>query len=111
MKLRIGVVLRGEGMKPPDIEQAAGRSTRRTGRALEDFSRGLVNAGADALIVHARKAVLGGCRRTRTAPCRRLRFDVVERLRADARRYAGDRQRRHPHLRAGAWRRCRASTA
>jgi tRNA-dihydrouridine synthase A len=50
--------------------------------ALHGFARALVDAGADALIVHARKAVLGGLspHENRTVPP--LRPDVVAALRA-----------------------------
>jgi tRNA-dihydrouridine synthase A len=50
--------------------------------ALEAFARGLLDAGADALIVHARKAVLGGLspHENRTVPP--LRHDAVAQLRA-----------------------------
>jgi tRNA-dihydrouridine synthase A len=80
VKLRVGVVLRGEA-KSPELEDAAGRFNEADWRALEDFSRGLVNAGVDALIVHARKAVLGGWSPHENRSVPPLRFEVVERLR------------------------------
>ena len=82
VKLRIGVVLRSEGQKTAQLETLAGHFNDDDWRALEDFSKGLVASGADALIVHARKAVLGGWspHENRSAPP--LRFDIVERLRA-----------------------------
>jgi tRNA-dihydrouridine synthase A len=54
VKLRIGVVLRTEGENGAQLETMAGRFDDDDWRALEDFSKGLVAAGADALIVHAR---------------------------------------------------------
>src|SRR5690606_41697293 len=50
--------------------------------ALLHFAQGLLDAGADVLVVHARKAVLGGLspHENRTVPP--LRADVVARLRA-----------------------------
>jgi len=82
VKLRVGVVLRGEGMKSAEMEQAAGRFDDADWQGLEGFSRALVNAGADALIVHARKAVLGGWSPHENRSVPPLRYEVVERLRA-----------------------------
>jgi tRNA-dihydrouridine synthase A len=82
VKLRVGVALRGEDMNSADMEQAAGRFDEADWQGLEAFSRGLVNAGADALIVHARKAVLGGWSPHENRSVPPLRFEVVEQLRA-----------------------------
>jgi tRNA-dihydrouridine synthase A len=82
VKLRIGVVDR-------DAAGGSAAALRRgqafdagDARELEQFARGLVGAGADALIVHARKAVLGGLspHENRTVPP--LRHEVVAQLRA-----------------------------
>jgi tRNA-dihydrouridine synthase A len=79
VKLRIGIIdrrdARGiaiESMQRFDEEDFA---------ALLAFARAVTNAGSEALIVHARKAVLGGFspHDNRTVPP--LRFDVAERLR------------------------------
>ena len=81
VKFRIGVVDR----------EAAGGSAAALQRgqdfdaadeaALLDFSRALIDAGADMLVVHARKAVLGGLspHQNRTVPP--LRADAVAALR------------------------------
>jgi tRNA-dihydrouridine synthase A len=79
VKLRIGIIdrrdARGiaiESMQRFDEEDFA---------ALLAFARAVTNAGSEALIVHARKAVLGGFspHDNRTVPP--LRFDIAERLR------------------------------
>ncbi|HUG73105.1 MAG TPA: tRNA dihydrouridine(20/20a) synthase DusA [Steroidobacteraceae bacterium] len=58
-------------------------------RMLEQFARALMAAGTDMLIVHARKAVLGGLspHENRTVPP--LRYDAVASLRAALRPDAG----------------------
>ena len=80
VKLRIGVVDRAA----VGGEQAARAMARFDAQDEEDllaFCRQISTAGAGALIVHARKAVLGGLspHENRTVPP--LRFDVVARLR------------------------------
>src|ERR1700742_2609269 len=64
VKLRIGVVdaleLGGDGSSRRESARAAAARFGEPERiALEQFTRGVVAAGADAIIVHARKAVLG----------------------------------------------------
>jgi tRNA-dihydrouridine synthase A len=81
VKLRVGVVLRAADMESADLAAAAERFDEGDWRALTEFSQGLVGAGADALIVHARKAVLGGWSPHENRSVPPLRFDVVERLR------------------------------
>src|SRR6185295_5504586 len=50
--------------------------------ALEQFTRGIVAAGADAIIVHARKAVLGAWSPRDNREIPPLRYDVVRALKA-----------------------------
>ncbi len=81
VKYRVGVV---------DRDAPGGRSARELAlgfdaedaRRLESFTTALIGAGADRLIVHARKAVLGGLspHENRTVPP--LRFDEVAALHA-----------------------------
>jgi tRNA-dihydrouridine synthase A len=82
VKLRIGVVDRS---RPHDIPAgpAMQRFDEQDFQALLGFCRAVVAAGAQALVVHARKAVLGGLspHENRTVPP--LRYDVVRRLRAE----------------------------
>jgi len=82
VKLRVGVVLRAEDMKSADLAAAAERFDEDDWQSLLGFARGLVDAGADALVVHARKAVLGGWSPHENRSVPPLRFEVVERLRA-----------------------------
>jgi len=79
VKLRIGVVEAG---------RRSARSAAIAEYTDEDFVRLLAfadkvrGAGADALIVHARKAVLGGLSPKDNREVPPLRFDIVRRLRA-----------------------------
>jgi tRNA-dihydrouridine synthase A len=77
VKMRIGVV-EGEGgrARVQDFDEA-------DYARLHGFTAGIAAAGCDAVIVHARKAVLGGLspRENREVPP--LRYDVVRRLRQD----------------------------
>ncbi len=81
VKFRIGVVEReAEGGTAPATARGQEFDSR-DAAALEHFARSLLSAGADALVVHARKAVLGGLspHENRTVPP--LRYDVVDGLR------------------------------
>lgn len=81
VKLRIGVVDRAAAGSAAAATAAMQRFDEDDfGRLLEFMSR-CVAAGADALVVHARKAVLGGLspHENRTVPP--LRYDVVARAR------------------------------
>jgi tRNA-dihydrouridine synthase A len=81
VKFRIGVVDTQEHGRGAAALARGQEFNAADGLALEQFSRTLRDAGADALIVHARKAVLGGLspHENRTVPP--LRHDVVARLR------------------------------
>jgi tRNA-dihydrouridine synthase A len=80
VKLRVGVVMSEVGTKATDLQNEAERFDAQDWQALESFSGALVAAGADALIVHARKAVLGGWSPHENRSVPPLRFEVVEKL-------------------------------
>jgi tRNA-dihydrouridine synthase A len=80
VKLRVGIVSRARCADAQAAAAAAGRFDEEDWAALWDFASGLADAGADALIVHARKAVLGGWSPQENRSVPPLRFDVVERL-------------------------------
>jgi tRNA-dihydrouridine synthase A len=86
VKLRIGVVdaleLGGDGMSRRESARAAAARFGDPERiALEDFVHGIVRAGCDAVIVHARKAVLGAWSPRDNREIPPLRYDVVRGLR------------------------------
>jgi tRNA-dihydrouridine synthase A len=86
VKLRIGVVdaheLAGDGMSRRESARAAAARFGEPERiALEEFVRGIVRAGVDAIIVHARKAVLGAWSPRDNREIPPLRYDVVRALR------------------------------
>jgi tRNA-dihydrouridine synthase A len=85
VKLRIGVVdaneLEGEGLKKRESARAAaGRFGEPERAALDAFVSGIVAAGAAAVIVHARKAVLGAWSPRDNREIPPLRYDVVREL-------------------------------
>ncbi len=82
VKLRIGVVDRSLTGSAAAAMEAAQRFDEADMAALLGFAQAVVSAGADVLIVHARKAVLGGLspHENRTVPP--LRYDVVAQLKA-----------------------------
>jgi tRNA-dihydrouridine synthase A len=80
VKLRVGVELREARTQAVDLQNAAEKFDEQDWQALNSFSSALVEAGADALIVHARKAVLGGWSPHENRSVPPLRFEVVERL-------------------------------
>ncbi|HTU64927.1 MAG TPA: tRNA dihydrouridine(20/20a) synthase DusA [Steroidobacteraceae bacterium] len=87
VKLRIGVVdaqeLDEEGAtKRESARVASARFGDAERDALENFVRGIVAAGCDAVIVHARKAVLGAWSPRDNREIPPLRYDVVRELRA-----------------------------
>jgi tRNA-dihydrouridine synthase A len=86
VKLRIGVVdareLAPEGSSRRETARAAAARFAAPERAaLEEFAHGVVRAGADAIIVHARKAVLGAWSPRDNREIPPLRYDVVRDLR------------------------------
>ena len=90
VKLRIGVVdgaeLGGEGVsRRESAREAAGRFGVAEQAALAEFVGGIVAAGCDAIIVHARKAVLGAWSPRDNREIPPLRYDVVQELKT---RYA-----------------------
>ncbi len=82
VKFRVGVVDREAAGGGAPAMQAALRFDDADAAALEEFASALLDAGTDRLIVHARKAVLGGLspHENRTVPP--LRFDAVAALKA-----------------------------
>jgi tRNA-dihydrouridine synthase A len=85
VKLRIGVVdaleITGTGLSRRESARAAASRFGTPERlALEDFVRGIVAAGCDAVIVHARKAVLGAWSPRDNREIPPLRYDVVRAL-------------------------------
>jgi tRNA-dihydrouridine synthase A len=87
VKLRIGVVdaaeLGGEGMtRRESARAAAARFGAPQQQALEEFVDGIVAAGCEAVIVHARKAVLGAWSPADNREIPPLRYDVVRGIQA-----------------------------
>jgi tRNA-dihydrouridine synthase A len=87
VKLRIGVVDATEfdaegGSKREKARAAAARFGEPEQAALDGFVDGIVAAGCDAVIVHARKAVLGAWSPADNREIPPLRYDVVRGLRA-----------------------------
>ena len=85
VKLRIGVVdgaeLGGEGKSRRETaREAAARFGDAEQAALAEFVDGIVAAGCDAIIVHARKAVLGAWSPRDNREIPPLRYDVVQAL-------------------------------
>ena len=85
VKLRIGVVdaheLGGEGATRRESARAAAARFGDAERAeLQGFVGGIVNAGCDVVIVHARKAVLGAWSPRDNREIPPLRYDVVREL-------------------------------
>ncbi|HET9862844.1 MAG TPA: tRNA dihydrouridine(20/20a) synthase DusA [Steroidobacteraceae bacterium] len=86
VKLRIGVVdaheFGGAGeSRRESARAAAARFAEAERAALEEFVDGIVAAGCDAVIVHARKAVLGAWSPADNREIPPLRYDVVQDLR------------------------------
>jgi tRNA-dihydrouridine synthase A len=87
VKLRIGVVdlaeLDGEGPRRESARAAASRFGDEERRDLHEFVAGVVAAGCSAVIVHARKAVLGAWSPRDNREIPPLRYDVVRELKAE----------------------------
>ena len=79
VKMRIGVVV-GRGR---EANEAVSRYTEDDYGALHNFLSIMRDAGSDAAIVHARKAVLGGLSPKDNREIPPLRYDVVERVKKD----------------------------
>ena len=86
VKLRIGVVDGAEIGEGASRRQSAREAATRFGdaelAALEEFVGGIIAAGCDAIIVHARKAVLGAWSPRDNREIPPLRYDVVRALKA-----------------------------
>ena len=78
VKMRIGVVA-GQGTA---AREAIGRFTPQDVQSLQEFVTAVRSAGAAAVIVHARKAVLGGLSPKENREVPPLRYDVVRELKA-----------------------------
>jgi hypothetical protein len=73
----------GEGLsRRESAREAAARFGVAEHAALEEFVGGIVTAGCDAIIVHARKAVLGAWSPRDNREIPPLRYDVVQALKA-----------------------------
>ena len=79
VKTRIGVVVRGE---EPDTAAAMQRFDARDEDALHGFVGRLVAAGCAGLVVHARKAVLGGLSPAENRSVPPLRHDIARQVRS-----------------------------
>ena len=80
VKMRIGVVRSGVR---PAVAGALGRFTEEDFAALREFVVQIERAGAAALIVHARMAVLGGLSPQENREIPPLRYEVVRRLKRE----------------------------
>jgi tRNA-dihydrouridine synthase A len=81
VKLRIGVVDATGEKRNSEWRGHVATFDERDRAALYGFVRGLIDAGADALIIHARKAVLGAFSPKDNREVPPLRYDVVDELR------------------------------
>ena len=79
VKLRIGVVT----ARAREIAEAVARFDEEDFEALCRFVGGVRDAGCEAAIVHARKAVLGGLSPKDNREIPPLRYDVVQRLKSE----------------------------
>ena len=94
--------LRGRGLaRRESAREAAARFGERERDALHEFVSGILAAGSDAVIVHARKAVLGAWSPRDNREIPPLRHDVVRELRAAFPPRASGAQRRAAHRGSG----------
>jgi tRNA-dihydrouridine synthase A len=77
VKMRVGVIDGGEHLR--DRVQSFGEADW---RALQEFMRAIAAAGCGRVIVHARKAVLGGLSPEENRAVPPLRYDIVRELKA-----------------------------
>lgn len=82
VKMRIGTVDGSAGDRQR-IAQQIEQFDADDWAALRDFIAGIAAAGCEVMIVHARKAVLGGYSPKDNREIPPLRYDVVQRLRAE----------------------------
>jgi tRNA-dihydrouridine synthase A len=83
VKMRIGVVRREAASNAADsVQSATARFDEDDFEALAAFVTAVRDAGCAAVIVHARKAVLGGLSPRENREIPPLRYDVVKRLKA-----------------------------
>jgi len=80
VKMRIGVINRHRD-RDIDARAAVSRFDEADFAALHDFTAAIVEAGCHGVVVHARKAVLGGLSPADNRSVPPLRFDVAQRLR------------------------------
>ena len=80
VKMRIGVINRHQD-RQVDARAAVNRFDEADFEALHHFTAAVVAAGCQGVIVHARKAILGGLSPADNRSVPPLRFDVVQRLR------------------------------
>jgi tRNA-dihydrouridine synthase A len=80
VKMRIGVINRHRD-RDIDARAAVNRFDEADFAALQQFTAAIVEAGCQGVIVHARKAILGGLSPADNRSVPPLRFDVVQRLR------------------------------
>jgi tRNA-dihydrouridine synthase A len=77
VKMRVGVIDGGDGLRDRVQE-----FSEADWRALQEFVRAVVAAGCSRVIVHARKAVLGGLSPEENRAVPPLRYDIVRELKA-----------------------------
>lgn len=107
VKMRVGTV-DGTGADRNRIARETQDFSERDYASLHGFVAALVWSGCNLMIVHARKAVLGGLSPKANREVPPLRFDVVQRLRADfpQHQFVLNGGLRTPELCLDAWKWC-----